>query len=557
MSAYYNEIDPYAAQWLRNLIDKGLIAPGVVDERSIEDVKPNELMGYTQCHFFAGIGVWSLALRRAGWPDNRPIWTGSCPCQPFSSAGKSAGFTDERHLWPYFHWLIQECKPAIVIGEQVEAAIKRGWWDLVASDAEALGYAAAGSVIPASAVGAPHIRSRLFFVLQLGAPTNSESEPRNGHKEMHKMSSDKADNGVLPGEALSGLLSNRLQGVLGSEEEGQTGPAKQGREKEAYKRAEREARANGAGLLQGTERTVSGERANTVSTFAGKEEELAFQFRRIRSTAYRAGESERVRDDGNCPTEEAAERVQHSLARPSRPKSGVCVRQCESDLLCAELCARDVGRRQASGDGSNIKREETIDAAKYAVQPQAQDGPHALRSAYPSNSGVGAPHIRDRNYWMGYSSIQGLQAREPAAVERTRGREERGAVEQPGRTPGGLADTHCEPTGRDAGTAHAKKIKHGSENSNSDGPRDAGDPLVNREPADATNGFWRDADWLLCRDDKWRPVESGSFPLADRATSRVGRLRAYGNAINAEAATVFIQSVMESLNTATTSDAAP
>ena len=72
-----------------------------------------------------------------------------------------------------------------------------------------------------------------------------------------------------------------------------------------------------------------------------------------------------------------------------------------------------------------------------------------------------------------------------------------------------------------------------------------------------TNGFWRDADWLGCRDGKWRAVEPGSFPLADRATSRVGRLRAYGNAINAEAATVFIQSVMESLNTATTSEAAP
>ena len=85
MSAYYNEIDPYAAQWLRNLIDAGQIAPGVVDTRSIEDVVPNELKGFTQCHFFAGIGVWSLALRNAGWPDDRPVWTGSCPCQPFSA----------------------------------------------------------------------------------------------------------------------------------------------------------------------------------------------------------------------------------------------------------------------------------------------------------------------------------------------------------------------------------------------------------------------------------------------------------------------------------------
>lgn len=122
MTAYYNENDPYAAAWLRNLIKAGLIAPGEVDERSIVEIKPSELVGFTQCHFFAGIGGWSYALRLAGWPDNRPIWTGSCPCQPFSAAGKGAGFADERHLWPAWFHLIEQCRPSVIFGEQVEAA---------------------------------------------------------------------------------------------------------------------------------------------------------------------------------------------------------------------------------------------------------------------------------------------------------------------------------------------------------------------------------------------------------------------------------------------------
>lgn len=162
--AYYNEIDPYAAQWLRNLISAGHIAPGDVDERSIKDVRADELIGYTQCHFFAGIGVWSYALRRAGWPDDRPVWTGSCPCQPFSAAGKQKGFDDDRHLWPVWFDLIRERRPSDILGEQVASAPALAWCDAVSTDLEQEGYAFGAAIIPAASVGAFHIRDRLWWV---------------------------------------------------------------------------------------------------------------------------------------------------------------------------------------------------------------------------------------------------------------------------------------------------------------------------------------------------------------------------------------------------------
>jgi DNA (cytosine-5)-methyltransferase 1 len=164
MAAYYNEIEPFAAEWLKNLIKQGLIADGEVDTRSIVDVRPDELRAFTQCHFFAGIGGWSLALRLAGWPDDRPIWTGSCPCQPFSVAGKGLGADDPRHLWPYFFQLISAVRPSVVMGEQVAGAAGYGWLDGVRADLEREGYASRGVDIPACAVDAPHIRQRLYWV---------------------------------------------------------------------------------------------------------------------------------------------------------------------------------------------------------------------------------------------------------------------------------------------------------------------------------------------------------------------------------------------------------
>lgn len=164
MTAYYNEIDPFAAAWLRELIKRGLIADGVVDERSITDVAPEDVREFTQCHYFAGIGGWSYALRLAGWPDDRSLWTGSCPCQPFSTAGKRKGVVDERHLWPEFYRLIKACRPVAIIGEQVASRDGLAWFDLVQTGMEGAGYACGAVDTCAAGFGAPHIRQRLYWV---------------------------------------------------------------------------------------------------------------------------------------------------------------------------------------------------------------------------------------------------------------------------------------------------------------------------------------------------------------------------------------------------------
>lgn len=187
---YYNDNDQNAVKWLEKLVKRKLIPDGVIDSRSIKEVKPEDVKNFRQCHFFAGIGGWVYALELAGWPSDAPVWTGSCPCQPFSVAGKQKAEKDPRHLWPDFFHLISECRPATIFGEQVAQKAGRVWLDRVRLDLASLGYAVGAADLAAASVGAPHIRQRLWWVAdtqrkgsqgRLSWGTYSKREDKHGY----------------------------------------------------------------------------------------------------------------------------------------------------------------------------------------------------------------------------------------------------------------------------------------------------------------------------------------------------------------------------------------
>lgn len=190
MAAYYNEHDPKMAAWLRALIRAGHIADGEVDERSIEHVRPDDLRGFRQCHFFAGIGGWSYALRLAGWPDDRMCWTGSNPCQPHSSAARGRHVAADMRR--PFTRLIEDGRPPVVFGEQVDEA--GAWLDAFAAEVEGIGYAFWPVVLPAYCLGFDHARERFYFACYTDRQSQS-SRAING--EVARVPRPRRDTGEL------------------------------------------------------------------------------------------------------------------------------------------------------------------------------------------------------------------------------------------------------------------------------------------------------------------------------------------------------------------------
>lgn len=397
MAAYYNEFDKKAAAWLRELIKAGHIADGDVDERSIEDVVPSELTGYTQCHFFAGIGVWSYALRQAGWPDDRPVWTGSCPCQPFSAAGKGGGFDDERHLWPAFHHLISQCRPSVVFGEQVASKDGLAWLDLVQADLEGTGYAVGAVDTCAAGFGAPHIRQRLYWV----ADAQSAREQRESGNP----------------------ASTGSQGNEGVQEYGKFGS------------------------ISGMADAASDRRREGQSEFAG------------------------------CASGDGAEGTIRRIAQ-----FGVAGSLDNSVGEGLERFTRN------ARNGNEPRRHEQDEARSIAKASPASWLANAAMHGYASTARPA--------YFRQLEQQSGRQAKPDECVK---------------------LETECH-------------TEFGGLERAFPGP---------------TNGFWGNADWLFCRDNKWRSVESGSFPLVNGAPARVGRLRGYGNAIVAPVAQAFIEAYLD------------
>lgn len=222
---YYNDNDKGAVKWIKYLIKSKLIPDGEVDDRDIREIKPSDLEGFIQHHFFCGIAGWPYALRLAGWPEDRPVFTGSCPCQPFSVAGKGAGVEDERHLWPAFRWLIAQYRPGIVFGEQVSGKAGREWFDGVSADLEAINYEVGAADLPACSVGAPHIRQRLWWVAHAEHAQRWKETAAGNNDNGQDTGRQKATGGFIS----CGAVDNGLADTPGKRRHGAAGMPEQNR----------------------------------------------------------------------------------------------------------------------------------------------------------------------------------------------------------------------------------------------------------------------------------------------------------------------------------------
>lgn len=133
--------------------------------------------------------------------------TGGFPCQPFSYAGKRRGSEDDRYLWPAMLDVIARCKPSWVLGENVPG-ISDLALDEVLTGLEDAGYSTQSLEIPACAVDAPHIRSRIWILAH-----RSEIRANEGLESLQKAEISRQSGGVSWGDWVSWLDSSYFAGA--------------------------------------------------------------------------------------------------------------------------------------------------------------------------------------------------------------------------------------------------------------------------------------------------------------------------------------------------------
>ena len=557
---YYNEFDTKTAAWLRELISAKLIPAGDVDTRSIVDVSADELRGYTQCHFFAGIGGWSLALQLAGWPADKPVWSLSCPCQPFSTAGKGLGAADERHLWPVAFNLIKECRPPVVFGEQVASS---------------------------AVVGK---RSEMDALQQM----------RRKQAILRFLSGEKSQTQVI----LQGLQEQANQ------------PQK-----------ERE-------LFSGQDRQ-KGAHFGWRSEIQGQKNESSIRFGCGGDSFQNRDRSVRV--DRNTIRSGDAESMEQPIIGSDKASSGIHQGQCESSSVFCKCDESQLGAEVYSGScGCNTRTaQEEIERLIGEIGGESEEAPivwidgvqddlekidYTFGSCVMAASSVGAPHIRQRLYWVAHSMRSGQQRqgvvgrpsdsteKEDREINRTLnagrsscgssasdrladtesirsgegqqdargsvsgGDEEQGAVSVCGSSVSGMADTElcgckCQPQQRSSSILPPM-----------DEQRESREPACPHSPSPhrpaRPDDHWSNCTIIPCRDGKARRIPAQAiiepvfqhvldgfscsldarrnilsaaqgFPLTETIPARVILLKGAGNAIVPAVAAEFIQAFQE------------
>lgn len=604
--AFYNEIDPHAAEWLRNLIKAGLIAPGIVEQKSITELVPADLDGFIQCHFFAGIGLWSYGLRQAGWADDRPIWTGSCPCQPFSAAGKQKGFNDDRHLWPiWFGNLIAQCRPAVVAGEQVASALD--WFDTVSHDLEGAGYAvgavdlsAPGFAVESWRETGPaewlrraihdcpdplvagalrdfavwadaqlgghdgdHIRQRLYFV---GIRDAGSTDPGSGDAGLSNPAACERHAGTLSGTqagidgariAVDGRMSDGYSdgctddGLADARSQGNSGRGIQG-PGEGPSAGARAACERPAGLCtDGRLAEPDSRQCNGIASWQGRRPDGA--------------PSGRQQGDGGTALGGSAERLDHHHHQGSQGHPGHGDARAGRALAARPVAAAggvdgmadlDNQRESTAGVRTRVGNAATPACVDGMADPlrheRRQIGAHGSRSG----SGSGTQGMVERSGdggacdGMGDSLCAGRQSVENVLGSVATGMGSRGVLACQSGEAGGESKRMAHPDDRDPGAERqlggrehrCEPSSDGSARGRNSGPRAHTDAGLGTDAPDRRRN---PVDWLFCRDGKWRPAEQSAQPLVNEDPGRVGKLRAFGNALDGECVVTFCTVVRE------------